>query len=248
MCAGAGQAAVLPGGGWGPHRRRGGRRWGLLLVLVVKLPCRCWRVLFTNQLPRNLHTVSRLHTGTQQDPLDGPGDLQGEWVLQSCTTSSMPSYGGSTPCWSSSTRAWCWSSSATTSCPATTGRLPSSPAMPSRGGPVRTHGRACARGLGPGTLHSWQQQHPAELTGTACRSGIDLVLNSRVCAVEHGSLTVEGPDKKRRKLAFGACLWATGGRPAGGQARMWLSCSSHAIETTQFGRAASGCLSAPASA
>ena len=57
-------------------------------------------------------------------------------------------------------------------------------------------------------------QPPHERTDSEvlqCRSGIDLILNSRVCAVDSGSLTIEGPDKQRKRLEFGACLWATGG-------------------------------------
>ena len=51
------------------------------------------------------------------------------------------------------------------------------------------------------------------LSKLGCRSGIELILNSRVNAVERNQLTVLCPDKSEKVIHFGACVWATGVRP-----------------------------------
>ena len=43
-----------------------------------------------------------------------------------------------------------------------------------------------------------------------CRGGIDLVLNSRVSAIERGRLTITDAAGQEQGIAFGACCWATG--------------------------------------
>ena len=43
-----------------------------------------------------------------------------------------------------------------------------------------------------------------------CRSGIELVLNSKVQSVSKNRVSVSGPGGKVVDIPFGACVWATG--------------------------------------
>ena len=45
---------------------------------------------------------------------------------------------------------------------------------------------------------------------TICRNGIDLILNTKVKAVERHSVTVSDATGAERDIPFGACVWATG--------------------------------------
>ena len=54
------------------------------------------------------------------------------------------------------------------------------------------------------------------------RSGIELVLNSRVSEVTKNELTILCPDKTSKTIQFGACVWATGVLPLA----FWLRASS----------------------
>ena len=43
-----------------------------------------------------------------------------------------------------------------------------------------------------------------------CRNGIDLILNTKVKAVQRHSVTVSDASGAERDIPFGACVWATG--------------------------------------
>ena len=58
---------------------------------------------------------------------------------------------------------------------------------------------------------SYNIHNPCHVVVVAiCRNGIDLILNTKVKAVERHSVTVSDASGAERDIPFGACVWATG--------------------------------------
>lgn len=47
-------------------------------------------------------------------------------------------------------------------------------------------------------------------SSAVCRNHIDLILNTKVKAVQRHSVTVSDAQGTEREIPFGACVWATG--------------------------------------
>lgn len=72
---------------------------------------------------------------------------------------------------------------------------------------------------------------PARLTCAGCRSGIELVLNSKVQSVAKNTVSVAGPGGQVVNIPFGACVWATGVamHPLIRQLQVWLAPPSQVL-------------------
>ncbi|KAK9813760.1 hypothetical protein WJX73_007780 [Symbiochloris irregularis] len=64
--------------------------------------------------------------------------------------------------------------------------------------------------LGDHVLSSYDRAISEYTSGLFQRGGIDLVLNSRVTAIEENRLTIKDAQGQEQNIAFGACVWATG--------------------------------------